>query len=263
MIRRILAGYSVEFANAIRLRATYVGPALVALTVLLLTFQYPITRDSVSDFGFVAVAMPTALDLVGVFVLLVYCSMLISVDVGSGLIRLVLVRPMRRREYYASKLLMGWTFALVLMALALVLSLAVAMATGELSGIYYGDTVIYTSAEMRNALLIALALNVLPLFATVNFALFMSTISRSRTIALAMALVVWVGLDLVKQPLQIEPYFFSTYLEHSWDVFVDRCNALPAEWSTTAPMAAAVSGAWIVGLSAASLLVLSNRDFTR
>lgn len=263
MIRRTLAGYSVEFANAIRLRATYIGPALVILTVLLLTFQYPIVRDSTSDFGFVAVAIPTAVDLVGVFVLLVYCSTLITVDIGSGLIRLVLVRPMRRREYFAAKLLMGWTYALVLMLLALVLSVSIALVSGELAGIYYGDTVIYTSAEMRNGLFVALGLNILPLFATVNFALFISAMNRSRTIALALALVVWIALDLLKQPLGIEAYFFSTYLEHSWDVFLDRCNALPTDWSATAPWAAAVSAAWIAGLSGASLLVLSNRDLTQ
>lgn len=263
MIRRILAGYSVEFANAIRLRATYVGPALVALTVLLLTFQHPVVNDSMSDFGFVAVAMPTAVDLMGVLMILIYCSMIISVDMGSGLIRLVLVRPLRRREYFASKLLMGWTYALVLMTIAVVLSLTIALIFGELSGIYYGDTVIYTGAQMRNALMIAIGLNILPLFATVNFALLMSALSRSRTVALGLTLVLWVSLDLLKHPLGIESYFFSTYLEHSWDVFLDRCNALPGEWSVTSPMAAVVSAVWIVGLTLATLLVLSNRDFAR
>lgn len=263
MIQRILAGFTVEFANAIRLRATYIGPALVALTVLVLTFQYPITRDAVSDFGFVAVAVPTAVDFVGIFVLLIYCSAQISVDVGSGLIRTILLRPLRRREYFLSKLLMGWTYAGILMVIAVVLALIIVLITGELSGIYYGDTVVYSSAEMRNALFAALALNLLPLFATVAFALFMSTLSRSRTVAVGLALSVWVCLDLIKHPLGIERYFFSTYLEHSWDVFLDQCNALPSDWLAVAPWAAGVSAVWIVFLSAAALLVLSRRDFTQ
>ncbi len=265
MIGRILAAYSVEFANAIRLRSTYLGPAMVGLTIVLLTFQYPIARDanSSSDYSFIAVAMPAALDLVGVFMLLFYCSTLISIDMGSGMIRLVLVRPLRRREYLAAKVLMGWTYALILIAVAAVLSTFLAFMFGELTGIYYGDTVVYTGAEMRRSLVLAIALNILPLFATVSFALLMSTLSRSRTVALAAVFIVWVALDLVKQPLGAELYFFTTHLEHSWEVFSDRCNALPAEWNPEAAWAAAVSGTWIAGCTLLSLLALGSRDFSR
>ena len=262
MIRRILAGYSVEFANAIRLRSTYIGPGMVALTISLLTFQYPVARDAVSDYGFVAVAVPTAIDLVGVFMILVYCTTLISMDMGSGVVRMILVRPLRRREYFAAKLLMGWTYALVLMGIAVTLSVTIALLAGELSGIYYGDAVIYTGAQMRDALLIASGLNILPIFATVNFALFMSTLFRSRGIAFGLAIFTWIAFDLLKHPFGVEEFFFTTYLEHSWNVFSDRCNALPADWLSTAPWASAISGLWIIGLSVLSMVVLNRRDFS-
>lgn len=263
MIARILAAYSIEFANAIRIRMTYAGPAAVFVTVLLVTFQFPISKDTASDFAFVAVAMPAALDLVGVFVLLWYGSTLISMDTASGIVRLVLVRPLRRWEYFIAKLLMAWTYALVLMAVAAVTSCTLAFAFGELSGIYYGDQVVYTGLEMRNAFLIALALNLPSLFATATFSLSISALTRNRGLALALTLVIWIALDLLKQPLQIQDYFFSTYLEHAWNVFSDRCNALPADWSPIAEKGLLVTGIWTLACCIIAVGSLTRQDFNR
>lgn len=45
-----------------------------------------------------------------------------------------------------------------------------------------------------------------------------------------MSLATWIVLDLVKYPLGIDAFVFTSYLETPWDVFSSRCDGLDATW---------------------------------
>ncbi len=262
MIRRILIAFSVEFANAIRLNSTYIGPLVVVLVILAASFVHPIANDDESDYAFIAYSVPMALNLVGVIMLMLYCSTLISADLGSGTIRTILVRPLRRRDYFFSKLLMGFTYTLVLITLAALTAWLLAFILGNLTGIHFGDEIIYTDSDMRTGFLLALLLSLMPLFTTVTYALMISTFTRSNVAAVSTSIGLWIVVDFLKQPLRIQTFFFSTYLESAWEMFADRCDALDTDWQPIAQQSALVCFSSAFLFIIISLIVLSRRNLS-
>lgn len=230
MIARIYTAYVVEMTKMIRLKFTYAGPALVVLSVLGALFTHPIERDGASDYAFIAYATSIALNLLGLILVLMFCAAMISSELGSGTIRMVLVRPLRRREFFAAKLLTGITYAVGLSASVAVSVWGVAYVFGDLTGVRYGGELVYTDSAMRATYFLAILLNLFPQIAAVAYALMISTLTRSTGAAIGITVGSWLVLDMVKYPLNIAPFVFSTYMESSWQLFLDRCNALDGSW---------------------------------
>lgn len=250
MIRRIAAIYHVEVGKAIHLKFTYVGPLLILLVILCLPAIEQIERDNVSDYGFIAKATPTALNLVGLLVLLVYCSGLMSSELQSGTIRMVLVRPLRRREFVAAKLLFAMTYATCLTLLAAGASWLLVFAFGEARGVSSGGEMIFTGWEMGRTYLIALTLDLAPQWAAASFALMISSLTRSTGAAVGTTVGIWVALDAVKYALHVDRFLFSSYMETPWQVFADNCDALDASWFPDVY--------WLLGTSAVSMALCTS-----
>ena len=228
MIERILNLFVVELIKAVRLRLTYLGPVLVLLTVVVAPLAYPIQRDQAGDYGFIAYAVQLLLNNLGFFVVLVYCSSLVSGEIGTGTIRSILVRPVRRREVLIAKFLIGMSYATTLTVIAAALAWGLAFTLGDLSGVYYGGEVVYTNREMQSAFISALLLGLLPQYAAVAYAMLISTCVRNATSAVGFSVGIWLFVDTVKYPLNIPQLFFSSYTESSWRGFIDRANGLAA-----------------------------------
>lgn len=253
MIRRILTAYWVEYTKYSRLPFTFVGPVLVLLLILLAPLGHPLVQDGVSDYDFIAYALPMALNLIGFLMILVFSASLVSSEVSSGTIRLLLVRPLRRQELLAAKTLVGLTYVLLMSGTASVLVWVIAYGLGDLSGVEYGGELIYTGAEMQQVFLASLALSLLPQLAGVAFGIMISTFTRSTSTAIGLAVGSWLVLDFLKYPLRFSPVLFSSYLERPWSVFQDRSNALDTGFFPDAYWAIASSaGAILICLGIAS-----------
>jgi ABC-type transport system involved in multi-copper enzyme maturation permease subunit len=262
MIGRIWNAYTVEMFKALRLKQTYLGPALVLAVVLCAPLLHPLHRDGVSDYGFVAYVTPLVLGFLGFLMLLTYCSSLVSSELSSGSIRAALVRPLKRHEYLLAKLLLGMTYAVLLTAITAAGSWAVAYALGELAGITFGGELIYTSEQMRTAYALGILLSLLPQFAGVAFALMVSVSTRSPAAAVGSTLGLWILLDLLKNPLHLEKLVFTSYLESPFQVFVNRCDAIETAWfpMTWYCLGASLS-AWAL-FTAMAMLLLHRRNLT-
>lgn len=262
MIRRILIAYSVEMTKAIRLQSTYIGPVLVVLAVLATPLIIPFSQDNASDYGFISYATPTTLNLLGYFILLIYSAGLVSTELGSGTIRMILVRPILRGEFIAAKCLLGATYALLLNALVATTAWMLAYTLGDLSGVRFGGEILYTDGEMRIAYILALLLNMLPQCAAVTYAVMISTLTRSAATAIACTLGIAVFIDSIKYPLRIEPFFFSTYLDRSWQVFADRAVALESQWFPNVQYTVLASVISIVVFSSVAIFSIGRRNIT-
>jgi len=260
MIARVLNAYMVELSKASRQALTYIGPVLVVLAVLCMPLVRRVARDGTSDYAFIAYATPMALNLLGLLVLLAYCASQVAAELGSGTIRMVLVRPLRRHEFLLAKLLLGMTYAVLLTFSAAATSWATVLAFGDLGGVSYGGEVIYTSGAMLTTYLVAAGLSLLPLFAAVAYATMISTFTRSTGAAVGAAVGIWLLVDIVKYPLRIAPLVFSTYIEAPWQVFANRCGGFEASWSPDALYGAATSAAWSTVLVSLAMLALARRN---
>jgi hypothetical protein len=260
MIVRLWNAYTVELTKAAHRKFTYAGPALAMLTALCMPLVHPMARDGVSDYSSIAYVTPMALNLLGFMLLLMYCAALVSSEIGNGSICLSLLRPLRRHEFILAKILLGMTYAVVLTASVTATAWLVAWALGDLEGVAYGGEIVYTGGEMFTAYLFGALLALLPQWAAVAYAVMISSFTRSTGAAIGSAVGVWLMADVVKHPLHVTPFVFSSYLEIPWKVFIDRCDGLDASWfpDTAYLIAACVPSILVFALIA--MIGLSRRD---
>ena len=258
--RRILNAYRVELLKAFHRKFSYAGPLLILIVVAATLRVHPMIRDGAGDYSFIAYATPMALNLLGFLILLVYCAALVSSELGSGTICLILVRPLRRFEFVLAKLLLAMTYAVLLAATAALSSWLAVLALGDLGGVTYGGEVMYTGMEMIEIYLIGAALALLPLFAAAAYAVMISCLTRSTGAAIGSAVGIWIVADIVKHPLGVAPFLFSTYLETPWQVFVGRCDGLDPQWFPGAVYVIASSLVSLIVFTAVAILALSRRN---
>jgi len=259
-LRRIGTVYRVEITKAVRLKWSYVGPALVVVTVIGASFVRPVERDSVSDYDFIAYATTVSLNLVGMFFVLMYGAGLISSELSRGTARLAFVRPVLRREWLAAKTLLGVTYAAALVVCAAGATWLITVLFGEAEGVSFGGDIVHTGLDMSKTYLIALVLHLVPLFTAVAYAIMVSSLTRSTASAIGGAVGIWLVVDIVKHPLGAAPFVFSTYLERPWQVFLDRADGLSRAWAPDVYYTVGVSAAWFALFMVVSGLVLSRRN---
>ena len=234
MMRRIWTAYTVELAKALRQKYTYVGPLLVILAVLTVLARRINLQEQAGDYAFILAATELALHVIGLTMLLIYSAGLISGDLASGSIRVMLLRPLRRHEYVAAKLLHAMTYAVLITVLAGSLSWGCAAVGGNLRGALYGGELVYSGGAMLRAYLIGALLGLLPLWAAASYALFVSACTHSPMTAACVAIGGWILADVIKYPLGIAPALFTTHVETPWSVFAAYGSGLPASWGGVA-----------------------------
>ncbi len=262
MMPRVLNAYRIELIKALRSRATFVGPALLLLLMAGALFVHPVVRDEKSDYDFIAYAVPSAINVLGILLILSHSAASVSGELSSGTIRLVLVRPLRRGEFILAKSLAGFSYAALITALAASSAWTAAWVLGDLTGVRFGGDVLYTDRDMRVAFLIATGLNLPPQFAAVAYAVFVSTCIRNPASAVIVAIGTWILVDAVKYPLGIAPYVFSSYLDSSWQPFSERCMGIESEFSRTALYGIGVSIVSMTLFLAGAVMVLSRKDLS-
>lgn len=260
MIRRIWLLYRIEVFKASRRRQPYVGPLLLAVLVVLAPLIRPIARDGVQDYGFIAYITPVALNFLGFIMLLTFASTLVVSETARGSVRAILLRPVLREEFIVAKLLLGFSYAILLTAVVGVFAWAVAWFRGDLLGVHVGGELVFTSGEMWKSYLAGALLSLLPQWAGVSVAVLYSTLARSTSMAISLSLGSWILVDLAKYPLGIAPVVFTTYLEAPWRIFSGQCDALSQPWMPMAAWCAASSGLLIVGPAALAIVVFKRRN---
>jgi ABC-type transport system involved in multi-copper enzyme maturation permease subunit len=260
MIARIWTAYRFELDKAARRRFTYLGVVLIVIAVASALLIRPVSRDSEADYAFIAYATPIALNLLGLLVLVTYCAGLVSTELGSGSICLALVRPLRRHEFLIAKLLLGMTYAAMLTAAVATIAWVIPLAFGDLTGVTYGGETVFTATDMTAAYLFGALLALAPQGAVAAYAIMISTLTRSTGAAIGSAVGILLMLDIVKYPLRIAPFVFSTYIETPWRVFTSYCDGLDANWFPDTAYVLVNSVVYTVVFTAIAILSLSRRD---
>ena len=259
--RRLWRAYTAEVAKAVRRRYTYAGPVLLVAAVIGASLVKSEWSSGGNGYLFLSTATPLALDLLGLLLLLAYCAGLVSHELGTGSARLVLVRPLLRHEFIAAKILLGMTYAVLLTASTCVAAWAAARVRGlDMNGVIYGGEVIYTAQEMVWAYVVAAVLGLVPQFAAVTYAVMVSSLTRNAGTAVGSAIGFWLAADLVKHPLQLSSFLFSSYLESPWAVFMDLSNGFSSSWTPMAYWCTATSAVAAFAFVMVTVLVFNRRN---
>lgn len=260
MIGRIVTAYRIELIKAYRSKLTYVGPVLVVLLVALSPLLHSVSGGSQNAYGFIAFATPTALNVLGLFLVLSFCASLVSGEVGTGSIRLLLTRPLLRHEFVAAKLLLGLTYSITLSLVVALSAWGIAVTLGSISGVEYGGEMLYTGGAMLRAYLIGFAVNLAPQFAFVSYAVMISTLLKSNAASVITSIGIWLVLDAVKYPLHIADALFASYVDTPWECFRAQCEGMTAEWGQSLYWCLGTSFAAAAIFTTTAIVALHRRD---
>lgn len=273
MLRRIWVIFTVELQKTMRMKYTLAGPLLLGLLILCAPLLHPVSRqspgeyDQIANQGYALIAFitPRALGLLAFLFTLMFSAALISPEVQSGGIRQIFVRPLHRHEYVIGKLLLGCSYAMILLLITVMLSWGTAyvlcrLSGSRLAGITFGGELLYTASQMRNAYIIGVMLSMAPLFATAAFGLMISSMTRNTVQAVSITIGLWILIDALKYPLRFSRFVFFSYLEKPWQGFIQQCSGTDALWLPMAWECLAVSAATIFLCTAAAILINQRRN---
>lgn len=257
---RIWNAYRVELSKAARSRFIWLLAALLIATVWLMPAVHPVSRDGAAGYRFVAYATRVAVNLPGLLVLVACSASLISTELSSGTARAMLLRPLRRHEFVAAKLLLAFTYAGAIVVVSGAAAWVVAALFGQITGVSYGGEAVYSNLSMARAYLLGMVLAVFPLCAAGAYGVMVSSLTRSPAAAVGASIGALVVLDVVKHPLRIAPFLFSSWVEAPWNVFAGRADGLNPDWLPEALLLVAVSLAWTAVFAFIAALAMSRRN---
>jgi ABC-type Na+ efflux pump permease subunit len=262
MMGRLWTLYRVEFSKALYSRAVILGPVLLGLVVGAQALRLDPGQDPIAGYTFLARTTPLALNLLGFLLVLLFSAGTIAGETGSGTIRLIVARPIRRFEYLLAKIAVALSFALALTLTVSGLGWAIAIIQGDLAGVGYGGEVLYTNDEMFRAYWLGTLLGLAPQAAGAAYGVLVSVLAPNAIAATTVAVALWLVVDLVKYPLSIDQFVFTSYLEAPWSVFQNRCDAIDSSWFPMTWYCLGTSGVVFVVSTLIAAVVLERRNFS-
>lgn len=263
MIRRIAIAFIVEWHKALFNRMTWLAPLFILLVACAMPVLHPFMADGESDYDFVLFSVSILNSNLLMLFVLIYSANLIAPEISSGLARHVLVRPIRRYEWYFAKLCFALSYALLLSILTAAMPWGTAFMFGDLNGVNYGGELIHTTETMQNAFLLGVVLSIPPIWAGAAFALLLSTASRSALSAAGLAIALWIVLDIAKYPLGIEEWVYSTWLEGAWQPMGNMLNVLPFAWQPVVRQSLLSSAILFFPSIVLGIVLLQRRNITK
>ena len=156
------------------------------------------------------------------FLLVIFGSLFFAGEFDRGTIKILLTRPVTRTELFAAKCLTGLILAALLFGAVLALSFGFGCATGELGPVWDDEQYVSNTSyeELAGHALKAVALSAAGVAAAVFLGILVSTFVESSGFAIAIALTLFIGVDLglgfVREDLA--QFVFSWYPSRAFDI---------------------------------------------
>jgi ABC-2 type transport system permease protein len=217
--------------------------------------------DAINAWMYAGFAMQTAFSEVGLIFLTIFSSLLIAEENSSGTLRMVLVSPLRRSEFFLAKVLAGLLYMAALTGAAMALTLVLGHLRFRGGAVSDSAGVIYGRGEVLRNLSAAFFLSWLPASAAVCYGVLISTLARKSSQAVGAAVGTLFLIETIKHVLGISPYVFTTHLGTPWAIFGEMAQGVGYEWFPEAwqvILVPSISGAVFLGLAA---WVFLRRDF--
>jgi len=262
MVSRFRRAWAVETARMVRSGFAWTVAAVPALMMGLVPVIRPVIRDGRGDYDFIATAMTATVCTPGFLLLLVWMAVWTASDLADGTARSLLIRPIRRSDYLLAKYAAGLMLGTVMSGLALVTAWLMMWMLGDTTGVAYGGEVVFTSDQLVVSGLLAFVATVFALWAGCAVAVLAGVLTRHPGPAAVLTLLMWLTLELVKYPMGIDRWVFTTSLETAWQGFGDLCRGMDAPLGRTVVRAVVTALPVIVICPAVAVAVFHQRDLT-
>lgn len=272
--------FAFEWRKLLSRRLPVVAFVLVVLVALLAPKLGHVveTASSLARTGRVASASPyengwtalagavTTTRMFLMIVVLVLASSSVAEETTQGTLQALLVRPYRRVEVLAIKLLAIWSYAALLLLLAIGMAAAGAEATRGLYDVVTPEhsKLVHAFGDMWGYVYLATALTLAALFALTALGLLCSVIFDHPGYATGVAIGSVFLLSAISNLSDVSEALFVSYLGEPFEVVDSLARQFTNFKKRLSPGAVLsgifVSGIWGAGLFAAGALLLGRRD---
>jgi ABC-2 type transport system permease protein len=251
-----------EIAKAARRKLPYFGIFAVGLLCVIVYFVAGQLSNAATAnaWGYVSFSMQMVFSDIGPISIIAFAAMLVAEETGSGTIRAALAAPVHRWELYLAKAIIGLLYMLVLSAVALLFSAALASIHYDFGAVGDSMGVVYTRNQALGQFLLGYALSWIPLSALVMYGLLMSTLIRSPGVAVAVGISVLFLINFTKHLVGLDPYIFTRYVDYSWLNILQIAQGMDCPWRPEVWKMIQLSGASAIVTFSAGLLFFVRQD---
>jgi hypothetical protein len=170
--------------------------------------------------------------------LVIFGSLFFAGEFDKGTIRLLLTRPVARTEVFLAKCLTGLALAALFFSIVLALSFAFGCVRGELGPVWDGEQglILSTSESISAHATKAIGMSVAGILAAVFLGIVVSTFVESSGFAVAIALTLFIGLDLGLGLVREDQtrFVFSWYPSYAFDTLRSFAEGSSTLWRPAA-----------------------------
>ena len=251
-----------EITKALRRKLPYFGILAVALVCVVSFFVSGqiSTAAGANGWGYVAFSMQLVFTDIGPILIVMFTSMLLAEETGTGTIRAVLAAPVHRWELFLAKAAIGILYMLAVSLAALLFSIAFAKAHYEFGAVGDSFGVVYARGRTLHEFLTGYCLSWIPLTALVMYGLLISTLIRNAGVSVSVGVSTLFLIDLTKHLVGFDPYIFTRYIGYSWVTLQQLAQGMDYQWHTEVPKLIALSVISGIVLFAAGLTIFVRKD---
>ena len=251
-----------EVTKAARRKVPYFGLFLVGLLCVIIYFIGGQLNSAAASnaWGYVAFSMELVFSDLGPVCIIMFATMLVSEETGSGTIRAALAAPVHRWELYLAKAVIGLLYMLVLSAATLLFSAALAKIHFHFGAVSDSAGVVYSRNQALKEFLVGCVLSWLPLSALVMYGLLISTVIRSAGAAVAVGISSLFLIEFGKHLVGLDPYIFTRYINYSWLKLLEVAQGMDYQWRPEVWKMIELCGVSAVVTFLAGLIVFVRQD---
>ena len=240
--KRILTLYRNEFDKQVQQRFPYIALALLLLAGLLMARNADLITSSIDLTGFVILILGVILAITSFIPLLViiFCSTLVAGEISTGTSRLILTRSVTRFEFLTAKLLIGLSFAFLLIVFYTLVLIVGGFNKFTFEPVVEDGFVLATRFDLIKNLCFALLLTMIPMSASVAYALLISVLCKNLNTSIGTTVGIIAAIDIFKHLLRfgdydLKGYIFTTYMSNYFEVVQDMAMGLDVVWFDPKP----------------------------
>jgi len=265
MIIRIIKLVQNEIYKLIMQKFTYLSITCVIGIVMLwgigLDYLFSENTYFTSGYLFLLISTRTTISLMGVILILIFSSLLVSTEVSSGTLQMMLINPISRLEFFSAKVITGMMFSLILLISTIIPALIIGSIHFGYGDYIEGGIILFTKGEIFLNIFFCFSLLLIPLLAFCCYGLLFSVITNNVGFSIGFSVGSVIFLDVIKERLDISPFLFQSYIETPFEIVMNIVEGFKVNWKSEILSCIGVPTIWIIGCFSIGLFIFQRKDY--
>ena len=261
----------IEYRKHSRTKLPYIG--LVGAMIMACLWPYTLgyytdTSTPLSGYERLGITMQAIVSMLCPVFTAIFAATLVAGETSHRTIHYVLIRPITRLAFLASKFLIAFAYAIVLLLTgAVIAAIVIAIQPGYYSSLDRALNVHIPAMQYWPQFAMTLGMTLPALFATAAYGVFLSVLFRNTGAAVGTAAGLLVALEPLKQMIRwgdhsIAPLIWTNWFGQPLQLVVKLAAGTPELWNTEKIwMSQIVPAVWIVIFAVGSVIIMKRRDW--